>query len=272
MLTMDPPPVFCMAAMPVFMPRNTPLALTSMSLSHAVVLSMSGSKVPLMPALLTRTSSLPKADTAASTVDCQLASLVTSSFTNFACPPPAVILSAVWRPSVSSTSATMTLAPSRANSIASLCPMPLAPPLTIATLSLSLIAPPCAPRPVAGEGSTSPNTLWDNAGKMQLRDFRLAALVALILGSALLLRAPAPAGAAAALGPRRAAERGRLDRPGRDLLGGAAPGDRARVAHVLDEPRRLGRASADRVGACRAGSPPAISSGHPRSASRWVRR
>ena len=33
MLTMEPPPAFCIAGIACFMPRNTPLALISISLS-----------------------------------------------------------------------------------------------------------------------------------------------------------------------------------------------------------------------------------------------
>ena len=59
MFTMAPPPAFSMTGIACFIPRKTPLALTSMSRSQADVLRVSGSNDPLMPALLTRTSSLP---------------------------------------------------------------------------------------------------------------------------------------------------------------------------------------------------------------------
>ena len=89
----------------------------------------------------------------------------------------------------------MTFAPSRANSIASLCPMPLAPPLTIATLSFSLMSPPRETgRPCpAGERSTSPNPLWDNAGQMTSWRRRFAIIVVLLAGIAVLLGTPGPA-------------------------------------------------------------------------------
>ena len=48
---------------------------------------MSGSNVPLIPALLTRTSSLPKVETAVATACCQAASLVTSRRTKRPTPP-----------------------------------------------------------------------------------------------------------------------------------------------------------------------------------------
>src|SRR5215470_6538508 len=140
MLTMEPPPAARIAGTACFMPRKTPLAFTFRSVSQADVLSVSGSNVPLMPALLTRMSSLPNADTVVLTAASQSGSLVTSSFTNRAWPPAAAILSATCRASSSSTSATTTFAPSRAKIVASLCPIPLAPPVTIATFPASLIA------------------------------------------------------------------------------------------------------------------------------------
>src|SRR2546422_10057899 len=63
MLTMAPPPAWRMAGTACFIPRKTPLAFTSMRVSQAAELSVSGSNVPLMPALLTRTWSLPKLTT-----------------------------------------------------------------------------------------------------------------------------------------------------------------------------------------------------------------
>src|SRR4029453_333131 len=141
MFTMAPPPASRMAGTAYFMPRNTPLAFTPISASQAAVLLMSGSKVPLMPALLTSRSSFPNAVTAVFTAFCHSDSLVTSSFTNRAWPPPAAIFSTTWRASNSRTSATTTRAPSRAKIVASLCPIPLAPPVISATFPASLISP-----------------------------------------------------------------------------------------------------------------------------------
>src|SRR5262245_10808022 len=140
MLTMEPPPASRIAGTECFMPRKTPLAFTFRSLSQADGLSVSGSNVPLIPALLTRMSSLPNADTVVLTAASQSGSLVTSSFTNRAWPPAATIFSTTCRASNSRTSATTTWAPSRAKIVASLCPIPLAPPVTIATFPASLIA------------------------------------------------------------------------------------------------------------------------------------
>ena len=109
-----------MARTAYFMPRKTPFAFTLMRASQAAVLVMSGSDVPLIPALFTRRSSLPNAVTVAATAPCQSASLVTSSFTKRACPPAAAIFSITWRASASRMSPTTTRAPSRAKITASL--------------------------------------------------------------------------------------------------------------------------------------------------------
>src|SRR6266436_2123741 len=139
MLTMAPPPPCRMAGTACFMPRNTPLALMLMRVSHADVLRVSGSCDPLIPALFTRMSSRPKAPVAVRTASCQSSSLDTSSFTNCALPPSALIFDVTCRPSASMTSATTTIAPSRAKRTASLSPMPWAPPVIIATFPPSLM-------------------------------------------------------------------------------------------------------------------------------------
>ena len=120
MLTMEPPPAARMAGAACFMPRNTPFAFTFKRVSHADVLSVSGSNVPLIPALFTRRSSFPNAVTVALIAASQSVSLVTSSFTKRAWPPAAAIFSTTWRASNSRTSATATFAPSRAKIMASL--------------------------------------------------------------------------------------------------------------------------------------------------------
>src|SRR3989441_914056 len=168
MLTMAPPPASRIAGTACFMPRKTPFAFTFMRVSQAAVLVVSGSNVPLIPALFTRSSSFPKAVTVALTAACQSASLVTSSFTNRAWPPAAAIFSTTWRASNSSTSATMTRAPSRAKITASLWPIPLAPPVMSATFPTSLICPssfmsrPCPTPLVArrGEYRREPPTVY----------------------------------------------------------------------------------------------------------------
>src|SRR5215471_1372360 len=136
-LTIAPPPLFSIAAIPCFNPRNTPFAFTSIRRSQADVLIVSGSNVPLMPALLTRMSSLPKRASAAATAASHAGSLATSRCTKWPAPPR---LSATCLPSASSTSATTTFAPSRAKIVAVLCPMPLAAPVINATLPSSLMS------------------------------------------------------------------------------------------------------------------------------------
>src|SRR5215510_6908595 len=139
MFTMDPPPPCRMAGTACFMPRKTPLALMLMRVSQCVVLRVSRSYEPLIPALFTRMSTRPYAPTVVLTASCQSSSLATSSLTNCALPPSALIFSATARPSASITSATTTMAPSRAKMTASLSPIPCAAPVTIATLPPSLM-------------------------------------------------------------------------------------------------------------------------------------
>src|SRR5437870_13795221 len=81
MFTIDPPPASGMAGTACFMPRNTPFAFTVMRVSQADVLNVSGSDVPLIPALVTRQSSLPEAGMDALTGFSHVVSLVKSSFT-----------------------------------------------------------------------------------------------------------------------------------------------------------------------------------------------
>src|SRR5689334_23156147 len=103
-------------------------------------LSGSVNELLLMPALLTRMSSRPKRARVCSITFCHADSLVTSVGTNSALPSLAFTSASTARPSSSSTSAITTAAPSRANSRTSSAPMPLAPPLMIATLFASRIA------------------------------------------------------------------------------------------------------------------------------------
>ena len=60
MLMIDPPPAVRMAGIAALVPRNTPLALTSITRSHSSTVVSSSRPAPPMPALLTSTSSLPK--------------------------------------------------------------------------------------------------------------------------------------------------------------------------------------------------------------------
>ena len=58
MLIIEPPPDRCIAGMAYFVPRNTPLALTSITRSHSSTVVSSMPPTALTPALLTRMSSL----------------------------------------------------------------------------------------------------------------------------------------------------------------------------------------------------------------------
>src|SRR5215471_2318866 len=105
MFTMDPPPPCRMAGTACFMPRKTPLALMLMRVSQCVVLRVSRSYEPLIPASFTRMSRRLYAPTVVLTASCQSSSLATSTLTNCALPPSALIFSATARPSASITSA-----------------------------------------------------------------------------------------------------------------------------------------------------------------------
>ena len=78
---MEPPPARRIAGIAALVPRNTPLALTSMPWSHASAVVSSSRLPPPTPALFTRTSSRPKRETAVATARSQSASLVTSRCT-----------------------------------------------------------------------------------------------------------------------------------------------------------------------------------------------
>ena len=142
MLMMEPPPAFRISGMTVFAPRNVPLTLMSITSSQISSVVSSKPCVLKIAALLTRMSTLPKRSTAALTALCQLDSSVTSRVTNRASPPDSPISETTFMPSSSSRSPITTFAPSRANMRASAAPMPREPPLIIATLPSSLIAPP----------------------------------------------------------------------------------------------------------------------------------
>ena len=139
-MTIEPPPASRIAGIAALVPRNTPLALMSITRSHSSSLVSSTLLTTPMPALLTSMSNFPKRLTAADTADPQADSSVTSSLTNTHSPPASLIAASVRRPSSSSTSPITTFAPSCANILASVAPMPLAPPLISATLPSSLIS------------------------------------------------------------------------------------------------------------------------------------
>ena len=140
MLMIDPPPARRMAGITLLVPRNTPLALMSIMRSQSSTVVSSIRPPPPMPALLTRTFSLPKRLWATPTAFCQSDSLVTSRRAKAASPPFALMSASTPRPSASRTSPMTTCAPSRANINASAAPIPRAAPLINATLPASLMA------------------------------------------------------------------------------------------------------------------------------------
>src|SRR5215510_177500 len=129
-LMIDPPPALRISGMTYFVPRNTPLACTSICASHtATVVSSTVNRAPV-PALLTRTCSLPKVAMVVWMTSCHSSSLVTSCRTNKASPPIARICSAVLKPISSLISVNTTLAPSWAKSRAAAPPKPMSCPST----------------------------------------------------------------------------------------------------------------------------------------------
>src|SRR3954470_12128062 len=91
-----------------------------------------------MAALFTRMSTVPKRSSVASMAACALSGSAMSVFTNAPSPPPASS-AAVRVPCSSPMSAIITLAPSARNRRVYAVPIPLPPPVTIATLSWSRI-------------------------------------------------------------------------------------------------------------------------------------
>ena len=136
---MDPPPFDLILGMHAFEPRNPPLTLTSMTLDQSSEEISSTLPREVTPALFTRISSFPNRLIASSTALSQSDSLVTSRLTKKHSPPDWTISLAVLCPAFSSTSPMMTLAPSPARTLVMAAPIPLAPPLTNATLFSSLI-------------------------------------------------------------------------------------------------------------------------------------
>uniref|UniRef100_A0A8R7UD13 Uncharacterized protein n=1 Tax=Triticum urartu TaxID=4572 RepID=A0A8R7UD13_TRIUA len=128
-----------------------PRKLTAMTRSSADrSMSVTGPVGSSTPALLSMTSSRPCAATAAATVASTWASSVTSHRAYVQHAPDSAMEAATASPSASWMSAMTTVAPLAAKSRAAASPMPLAPPVTMATLPSNLgldmvtpTAPPC---------------------------------------------------------------------------------------------------------------------------------
>src|SRR5262245_13840987 len=130
----EPPPPWRMWGMACLQHRNTDVRLTSWtrrqtSMPVSRIESSSGGEIP---ALLKATCTPPYASTAVPNSAATWASSVTSTGTNR--PPTS---SAALRPPASSTSPTTTRAPSAARRRTDASPIPLAPPVTTATRSVS---------------------------------------------------------------------------------------------------------------------------------------
>jgi hypothetical protein len=136
MLTIEPPPASRIAAPACFMPSQTPRWLIAVVRSQPSTVSRSTSSSVPMPALFTSTWTPPKASPACATTRAQSSSWLTSWCANSAVPPSPSIAAAVAFPSSSRTSVTRTDAPPATSRAAQAAPMPLAPPVTIATFPL----------------------------------------------------------------------------------------------------------------------------------------
>src|SRR6266496_1600345 len=119
------------------MAMNGATSITLTRSSNFSVGKLSMGETCCRPALLTRMSMRPKRSAATSSALVSCASLVTSQSTPIASRPPFAMPSAAARTASSLTSESATLAPSSASACAIASPMPLAAPVTKATLSFT---------------------------------------------------------------------------------------------------------------------------------------
>ncbi|BAS83750.1 Os03g0299400, partial [Oryza sativa Japonica Group] len=129
-----------MASAACFMPSAAPSALTRSTRSNSPASNdrmLLAARVwrPSTPALLHSTSNRPYRATARSTARSTSSSTDTSHRTNPTCGPSAAASAS---PAASSMSAITTLAPCFTNSLTIASPIPLAPPVTMATFPSSL--------------------------------------------------------------------------------------------------------------------------------------
>src|SRR5271166_3324643 len=140
-LTIAPPFCLSICLISYFMQNHTPFKFTAIVRSnHSSVSSANFPIGAIIPALLNAQSSRPYAFTTASIAPRTSSLLDTSHRTNTACPPACRIALTVSSPPSRCMSATATLAPSRANTIAAARPIPDAPPVINAVLLSSLPA------------------------------------------------------------------------------------------------------------------------------------
>src|SRR5262245_43066872 len=142
MCTMLPPPRSRMAGTTVLVSTNAPTRLIrSTSAKSAALISVSGAR-SLTAAELISASTPPSSARVVSTRRCASASIPTSPATASALPPTFVIASTTSASGSGRRPKTTTRAPSAANSSAVARPMPVPPPVTMATLPSS---PPIVP-------------------------------------------------------------------------------------------------------------------------------
>src|SRR5215813_2965539 len=147
-LMIEPVPCRFMTPAACFIPRKTPRSSTPIVASKpSTPISSIGPCTPAEPALLKRQSSRPKRRSVSSTIATTSASRLTSAWTYTARAPASA---ATARPRESWRSASTTEAPSSRNRRTVVSPMPLAPPVTIATFpwSRSIRAMPSPPERV----------------------------------------------------------------------------------------------------------------------------
>src|SRR3972149_646132 len=140
MLTIAPPPEALMWGMAYFEQRKTPRRLTAMQRSHSSVEVSSTVLYTPMPALLTRTWRVLNRSTVSSTIRWIASSLATSHSMKIGPAPSLFSSAAALVPSDRLTSAMTTLAPSRRKTAAVPFPIPIAPPVTMATLFSSFMS------------------------------------------------------------------------------------------------------------------------------------
>ena len=140
LMILPPPPCFTIWRAAAWEQRNGPVKSTAIIFCQRSRGNSRNGRLNSMPALLTRMSIRPKVDTAWSIRFWTCTGSDTSAWTATLRPPAAVIFC-----SVSSavpglpTKSTTTAAPSFANFTERACPMPLAAPVTMATLPCSLM-------------------------------------------------------------------------------------------------------------------------------------
>src|SRR5205823_4407645 len=172
MLITEPPPALINSGMPCLQQKARPLTLIAIVRSQiaSIVVRTDSSASSKMPALLYRTSSLPKRPTAVSTKTATSASRATSPITATACPSRLATVS--WT-ALSLTSAATTFAPSRTNAWAATRPIPLPAPVISATLPSSRpISPPLELRGASPARASHWPIAWSDALRLGLRGGR----------------------------------------------------------------------------------------------------